>query len=165
MSATILHEAIARVLIANGGEWVHGFTYSGHPVSAAVALRNLELIRDENILESVRDRIGPYFQTRLGELADHPMVGEVRGVGMVAALELVQDKPTRTLYPAEATVAVRVRETCFRNGLIIRAARNCMMMAPPLVMSEAEADTMVGIIRQALDEVHSQLAPAEAAAK
>ena len=84
---------------------------------------------------------------------------------MVAALELVQDKSTRTLYPAEATVAVRVRETCFRNGLIIRAARNCMMMAPPLVMSEAEADTMVGIIRQALDEVHSQLAPAEAAAK
>lgn len=165
MSATILHEAIARVLIANGGEWVHGFTYSGHPVSAAVALRNLELIRDENILESVRDRIGPYFQARLGELADHPMVGEVRGVGMVAALELVQDKPTRTLYPAEATVAVRVRETCFRNGLIIRAARNCMMMAPPLVMSEAEADTMVGIIRQALDEVHAQLAPAEAAAK
>jgi putrescine aminotransferase len=80
------------------------------------------------------------------------LVGEARGVGMVAALELVRDKATRERYPDELRIAVRVREACFRRGLIIRAARNCMMMAPPLVMSEAEADEMVGIIAEALDE-------------
>lgn len=153
MSATILHEDIANLIISKGGEWVHGFTYSGHPVCAAVALRNLQIIRDDGLIDSVRDQIGPYFQGRLGELGDHPLVGEVRGAGMVAALELVRDKTTHGLYPEDAKVAVRVREACFRRGLIIRAARNCMMMAPPLVMTEAEADEMVAIIREALDEV------------
>jgi putrescine aminotransferase len=152
MSATLLRDELAELLIAKGGEWVHGFTYSGHPVCAAVALRNLELIRDTGLVERVRDEIGPSFQRRLAELTAHPLVGEARGVGMVAALELVRDKATRERYPDELRIAVRVREACFRRGLIIRAARNCMMMAPPLVMSEAEADEMVGIIAEALDE-------------
>jgi len=152
MSATLLRDELAELLIAKGGEWVHGFTYSGHPVCAAVALRNLELIRDTGLVERVRDEIGPSFQRRLAKLTAHPLVGEARGVGMVAALELVRDKATRERYPDELRIAVRVREACFRRGLIIRAARNCMMMAPPLVMSEAEADEMVGIIAEALDE-------------
>ena len=76
---------------------------------------------------------------------------------MVAALELVKDKPTRTLHDPEARVAVRVREACFRDGLIIRAARNCMMMAPPLVISEAEVDEFMAILSHALDEVHADL--------
>jgi putrescine aminotransferase len=152
MSATLLRDELAELLIAKGGEWVHGFTYSGHPVCAAVALRNLELIRDTGLVERVRDEIGPSFQRRLAELTAHPLVGEARGVGMVAALELVRDKATRERYPDELRIAVRVREACFRRGLIIRAARNCMMMAPPLVMNEAEADEMVGIIAEALDE-------------
>jgi len=152
MSATLLRDELAELLIAKGGEWVHGFTYSGHPVCAAVALRNLELIRDTGLVKRVRDEIGPSFQRRLAELTAHPLVGEARGVGMVAALELVRDKATRERYPDELRIAVRVREACFRRGLIIRAARNCMMMAPPLVMSEAEADEMVGIIAEALDE-------------
>ena len=152
MSATLLRDELAELLIAKGGEWVHGFTYSGHPVCAAVALRNLELIRDTGLVKRVRDEIGPSFQRRLAKLTAHPLVGEARGVGMVAALELVRDKATRERYPDELRIAVRVREACFRRGLIIRAARNCMMMAPPLVMSEAEADEMVGIIAEALDE-------------
>jgi putrescine aminotransferase len=164
MSATILHDDIAELIIARGGEWVHGFTYSGHPVCAAVALRNLQIIRDDGLIDSVRNRIGPYFQDRLGELRDHPLVGEVRGAGMVAALELVRDKPAHGLYPEEAKVAVRVREACFRNGLIIRAARNCMMMAPPLVMTETEADEMIATIREALDEVLADLPRALAVA-
>ena len=164
MSATLLSEEVAQLLIAHGGEWVHGFTYSGHPVCAAVALRNLELIRDTGLLERVRDQIGPYFQRRLGDLCAHPLVGEARGIGMVAALELVRDKATRTRYPDELKIAIRVREACFRRGLIIRAARNCMMMAPPLVMSEAEADEMVGIIAEALDEVLAGLPQSVSAA-
>lgn len=157
MSATLIHERLAKVLVERGGEWVHGFTFSGHPVCAAVALRNLQIMRDEGVIERVRDDIGPFFQTQLRSLADHPLVGEVRGVGMVAALELVRDKTTRALHDPALGVAVRVREACFRRGLIIRAARNCMMMAPPLIMTWAEAATMVGIIRDALDEVLSGL--------
>lgn len=160
MSATFLHEDIAKIIIAEGGEWVHGFTYSGHPVCAAVALKSLEIIRDEGIVTRVRDDIGPYFQTKLATLLDHPLVGEARGVGMVAALELVRHKPTRTLYDSELGVATRVREACFRRGLIIRAARNCMMMAPPLVISKAEVDMLVDTIRDALDEVRPTLSAA-----
>lgn len=163
MSATFLHEDIAKLIIAKGGEWVHGFTYSGHPVCAAVALRNLQIIRDDGLLGNVRDRIGPYFQRRLAGLCDHPLVGEARGEGMVAALELVRDKPAHALYPDDVKVAVRVREACFRRGLIIRAARNCMMMAPPLVMTEVEADEMIAIIRDALDEILAELSQASAA--
>lgn len=163
MSATFLHEDIAKLIIAKGGEWVHGFTYSGHPVCAAVALRNLQIIRDDGLLGNVRDRIGPYFQRRLAGLCDHPLVGEARGEGMVAALELVRDKPAHAPYPDDVKVAVRVREACFRRGLIIRAARNCMMMAPPLVMTEVEADEMIAIIRDALDEILAELSQASAA--
>lgn len=157
MSATLLSNEVAELLIAEGGEWVHGFTYSGHPVCAAVALRNLELIRDTGLVERVHDQIGPYFQRRLGELGAHPLVGEARGIGMVAALELIRDKANRSRYPDKLKIAVRVREACYRRGLIIRAARNCMMMAPPLIMSEEEVDAMVGTIAEALDEVLAAL--------
>jgi len=153
MSATLIHERVAQVIIAKGGEWVHGSTYSGHPVSAAVALKNLQILRDERIVERVRTTIGPYFQSRLRMLLDHPLVGEARGVGLVAALELVKDKSSRALHDPDLRVAVRVREACFEKGLIIRAARNCMMMAPPLVISEAEVDEFMAILREALDEV------------
>lgn len=161
MSATFLHEDIAKVIIAKGGEWVHGFTYSGHPVCAAVALKNLQIIRDEGILTRVRDDIGPYFQAKLASLLDHPLVGEARGIGMVAALELVRDKSTRALYDGELGVAVRVREACLRRGLIIRAARNCMMMAPPLVISKEQVDFLVDTIRDALDEILPTMTPTE----
>lgn len=157
MSATLIHERIAEAIIARGGEWVHGFTYSGHPVAAAVALKNLEILRDEKIIERVREGIGPYFQSQLRTFLDHPLVGEVRGIGMVAALELVKDKESHALHDPSLRVAVQVREACFAKGLIIRAARNCMMMAPPLVISKAEVDEFIAILGQALDEVLATL--------
>ncbi len=157
MSATLFHHRVAEPIIERGGEWVHGFTYSGHPVCAAVALRNLQVIRDEDLVGRVRTSIGPYFQRRLRELAEHPLVGEVRGVGMLAAVELVADRSTRALHDADVRIAYRVRDVCYRNGLIVRAARNCMMMAPPLVISEAEVDSFVSILRDALDEIAAEL--------
>lgn len=163
MSATLLHERVARVIIEQGGEWVHGFTYSGHPVCAAVALKNLEILRDEGIVDRVRDDIGPYFQARLRDLLDHPLVGEARGVGMVAALELVKNPATREMFDPDVRIAYRVREACFRRGLIIRAARNCMMMAPPLVISRAEVDEFMDLLRASLDEVLSTLTAVERA--
>lgn len=162
MSATLIHKDIAELLIAEGGEWVHGSTYSGHPLSAAIALRNLRILTEEGLVERVRDDIGPYFQRRLGELAAHPLVGEVRGVGMLGALELVADKPSRRLHDPDIKISVRVREAALQRGLIVRAARNCMMMAPPLVMTEAEVDDFIFMLGAALDEVHAQVSTARA---
>ena len=158
MSATLIHEEIAKVLIAKGGEWVHGFTYSGHPLSAAIALRNLRILDEEGLVDRVRDSIGPYFQQRLAGLSAHPLVGEVRGVGMLGALELVADKASRRLHDAKVRIAVRVREAALRRGLIVRAARNCMMMAPPLVIREDEVDAFIAMLGAALDEVHAEVA-------
>jgi putrescine aminotransferase len=157
MSAVALHERIARRIVEDGGEWVHGFTYSGHPVSAAVALANLAILERERLVERVRDDIGPYFQERLASLLEHPLVGEVRGAGLIAGIELVKDKVLRESFDPSLKVAIRVREACYRNGLIIRAARDCMMTAPPLVIARDEVDEMIAILRRSLDSVWAEI--------
>src|SRR3546814_9085809 len=88
-------ERVAQVLWEKGGEFAHGFTYSGHPVPCAVALENIAIIEEEKLVERVREDVGPYLQQRLATLADHPLVGEVRGVGMLGAVALTADKARR----------------------------------------------------------------------
>src|SRR3546814_20750653 len=95
ISAVMVGERVARTLIDEGGEFFHGFPYSGHPVACAVALENLRIMPQERMVERVRDDIGPYFPPRLPELADHPLVGEWDGVGWLAALERVRDPTGR----------------------------------------------------------------------
>ena len=92
MSAVMVGDRIARTLIDEGGEFYHGFTYSGHPVAAAVALANLQIIEDENLVETVRSDTGPYLAEALASLSDHPLVGEVRSLGLLGCVELVADK-------------------------------------------------------------------------
>ena len=157
ISAAIVHDRIAEVLVGAGQEWVHGFTYSGHPTAAAVALKNLEIIEGEGLVERVAEDIGPYFQSRLRELEAHPLVGEVRGVGLLAGIELVKDKATRTSHDPALRVGPRVRGHCFANGLIIRAARDSMMTAPPLVITHGEVDEMIAILRRCLDVTLAEL--------
>jgi putrescine aminotransferase len=94
----MVSDRVADVLIEKGGEFNHGFTWSGHPVACAVAIENLGILRREKLVERARDDIGPYLQRRWRELADHPLVGEVRGVGMICALELVAHKGSRTFF-------------------------------------------------------------------
>src|SRR5215472_347564 len=109
-------------------ELVHGYTYSGHPVACAVALKNLEVLERDGIVTRVKRKIGPYFQRRVREsFADHPLVGEVRGVGMLAAMELVEDKIGRRSFPRERGVGTICRDHCFANGLIMRAIRDTMV--------------------------------------
>ena len=150
MGGLIVSDKVASVL-HEGGDFNHGFTYSGHPVAAAVALENLRILRDEKIIERVRQETGPYLQKRLRELADHPLVGEVRGVGMLGAIELVQSKQTRTRFPSERSAGMVCRGHCFANGLIMRAVGDTMIIAPPLVISKEEIDELVSKARLCLD--------------
>ncbi len=151
ISAVGVHERIAKVLREKAGEIVHGFTYSGHPVAAAVALRNLQIIEEENLVKRVREDIGPYFQQKLGGLLDHPLVGEVRGIGLLGAVEIVKDKRTRETWGPEIRAAFKVRGHCFANSIIMRAARDCLYASPPLVISKTEVDELLGTFRQCLD--------------
>jgi putrescine aminotransferase len=150
MGGLVVSDAIVDVL-NQGGDFNHGFTYSGHPVAAAVALENIRILRAERIVERVREETAPYLQGRLRELADHPLVGEVRGLGMLAAIELVKNKLTRERYPSEQAVGMICRGHCFDNGLIMRAVGDTMIIAPPLVISKREIDELLEKARACLD--------------
>ncbi|MAE23638.1 MAG: aspartate aminotransferase family protein [Pseudomonas sp.] len=150
MGGLIVSDKVFEVIEAHG-DFNHGFTYSGHPVAAAVGLENLRILKEEGIVERVKAESAPYLQRRLRELADHPLVGEVRGVGMLGAIELVQDKATRTRYPGDKAVGMICRGHCFNNGLIMRAVGDTMIIAPPLVISQAEVDELVEKARKCLD--------------
>ncbi|SHL29379.1 aspartate aminotransferase family protein [Phytopseudomonas punonensis] len=150
MGGLVVRDEIVKVL-NEGGDFNHGFTYSGHPVAAAVALANIRILREEKIIERVREETAPYLQKRLSELADHPLVGEVRGVGMLGAIELVKDKQTRERYPSDKAVGMTCRGHCFENGLIMRAVGDTMIISPPLVISKSEIDELVEKARKCLD--------------
>ena len=149
MGGLIVSDKVFEV-INRGGDFNHGFTYSGHPVAAAVALENIRILREEQIIETVRAETAPYLQKRLRELADHPLVGEVRGVGMLGAIELVKDKKTRARYVGK-DAGMLCRGHCFNNGLIMRAVGDTMIISPPLVISKAEIDELVTKARLCLD--------------
>ncbi|PZP08701.1 MAG: aspartate aminotransferase family protein [Pseudomonas protegens] len=149
MGGLIVRDEVVAVL-NEGGDFNHGFTYSGHPVAAAVALENIRIMREEKIIQRAHEKAAPYLQKRLRELSDHPLVGEVRGVGLLGAIELVKDKATRARYEGRG-VGMICRQFCFDNGLIMRAVGDTMIIAPPLVISEAEIDELVAKARKCLD--------------
>ena len=155
MGGLIVRDEVVDVL-NEGGDFNHGFTYSGHPVAAAVGLENIRILRDEKIVERVKSETAPYLQKRLRELNDHPLVGEVRGVGLLGAIELVRDKATRKRYEGKG-VGMICRQFCFDNGLIMRAVGDTMIIAPPLVITPAEIDELVTKARKCLDLTLSAL--------
>jgi putrescine aminotransferase len=151
LGGVMVGKRIADVLIGEGGEFNHGYTYSGHPVACAVALANLKLIRREGLVERVRDEIGPYMAARFVELGEHPLVGEAQTCGLMGALQLVKDKPGGTVFDPALEVGMVCRGHCFGNGLIMRAVGDRMIVAPPLVMTRAQVDEMAALIRRCLD--------------
>jgi putrescine---pyruvate transaminase len=158
ISAISLGPRMANTILSANEELVHGFTYSGHPVAAAVALKNLEVIEKRRLVPRVKQTIGPYLHRRLREaLESHPLVGEVRGIGMLAAIELVPEKPKRSFFPPEMDVGTRCRNHCFANGLVMRAIRDTMVLAPPLVASESEIDEIVAKAKEAIDRTARDL--------
>ena len=151
MGGVMVSEAFAEVLAA-GGDFNHGYTTSGHPACAAAAIANLGILRREGLVDRVRDVIGPYLGARWKALAAHPLVGEARMVGMIGALELTPDKSLRARFPAKGVIGTACRDAAYRAGLVLRATEDCMLIAPPFVLSEAEADLLVERTRGALDE-------------
>ncbi|KGF64019.1 aspartate aminotransferase family protein [Pseudomonas lutea] len=149
MGGVIVRDEVVKVL-NDGGDFNHGFTYSGHPVAAAVGLENIRILSEEKIVERVKSETAPYLQKRLRELSDHPLVGEVRGVGMLGAIELVKDKTTRERYAGRGAGMI-CRTFCFNNGLIMRAVGDTMIISPPLVITFAEIDELVEKARKCLD--------------
>ncbi|MFD1703994.1 aminotransferase [Methylopila henanensis] len=132
------------------GVFGHGFTYSGHPVAAAVALRTLEIYERENVLGHVNGLI-PQFQSRLKALGGHPLVGEARGVGLVGAVEAVADKATRRGFDPKAGVAAKIVAFAQEEGLIVRAIGDAVAICPPLVITAAELDLLFDRLETALD--------------
>ena len=161
ISAISLGARMGAALLNANEKLVHGFTYSGHPVACAVALKNLDVIERDGLVPRVRDSIGPYLQRRLREtFADHPIVGEVRGQGLLAAVELVRDKAERRFFPDPGNIGTHCRNYCFTDGLICRAIRDTMVLAPPLIVSEREIDEIVGKLKAAVDNTARDLAKA-----
>jgi putrescine---pyruvate transaminase len=150
LSAVMVGDRVAAAL-SQGGEFAHGFTYSGHPVPCAVALENIRILKDEGIIERVAVETGPYLQKRLKELESHPLVGEVRGLGFIAAIELVKDKKGREFFDPIGEVGLICRDHCFANGVVLRATRDTMLVSPPLVMSRGQIDELVEGARRCLD--------------
>ncbi len=160
IGGVMVADHVANTLIEDGGEFFHGYTYSGHPTCCAVAERNIRIIRDEGLVERVRTDTGPYLQARWRELGEHPLVGEARGVGFIGALELVKDKATRQRFEPLGEVGTLCRDFCFKNGLVMRAVWDTMIMSPPLVMSRSEIDQLIDLARRCLDLTADALARA-----
>ena len=159
ISALLMSGRIAEVVGAQSeklGNFTHGYTYGGHPVGAAVALETLDIYEEMDIVGRVRE-IAPAFQDELRSLADHPLVGEARGIGLAGAVEIVRDKASRAMFPAEWKVPMAVMDRAEAHGLIIRALGNAIGIAPPLIVTREEIGLLFARLRAALDDVWSRL--------
>jgi putrescine aminotransferase len=153
ISAVGVADHIVATLREVGGDFVHGYTYSGHPTCAAVALRNIDIIEREGLVERVREDVGPYFAQGLASLNDHPLVGETRSLGLIGAVEIVSKKGTNQRWGGEEGKAGPiVRDLCIANGLMVRGIRDTIVCCPPLIITHAEIDRLVGVIGKSLNE-------------
>jgi adenosylmethionine-8-amino-7-oxononanoate aminotransferase len=158
MGGLVLGKRIADALVQEGGVFAHGLTYAGHPVAAAVAIANLTALRDEKIVETVKNDTGPYLQRLLREtFADHPLIGDVQGTGLVAALQFAEDKGSRKRFANENDIAWHCRTVGFDEDLIIRSTLGRMIMAPALVATRAELEELVDKTRRAVDRTGREL--------
>jgi putrescine aminotransferase len=161
LGGVLVGERVARVLIERGGEFEHGYTYSGHPVACAVGLANLRLIQQLGLVERVRDDTGPYLAQTFAALAnEHPLVGEAQTCGLMGALQLVRDKSGPrggTPFDPALGIGMRCRGHCFANGLVMRAVGDRMIVAPSLVVTRAQIDEMAALIRRCLDATLADL--------
>jgi putrescine aminotransferase len=157
IAGVVVHDRVAEVLINSPDGFDHGFTYSGHPVAAAAALANLEIIEGEGLVERIRDDIGPYFQAAWMSLADHPMVGEAVSAGLLGAVQIALDKKTRQRFSDASGIGSVIRNFCMQRGLIVRAAADRILVAPPFIVTREEVDVIVETLRGVLDFVHGEL--------
>ncbi|MCJ7995999.1 aspartate aminotransferase family protein [Rhizobium cremeum] len=151
IGGVLVSERVAKVMTEELGDFYHGYTYSGHPVSAAAAIENLRIIEEERLVERVRDDVGPYLAQALASLTDHDLVGEAVSVGLMGAVQIAADKSTRRRFAKPDEVGTLVRNQCVSNGVILRATGDRMLFSPPLVISRSEIDQAVDTLRKGLD--------------
>jgi putrescine aminotransferase len=151
MGATMVSKEIADTVI-NGGNFAHGYTYSGHPVAAAAALATLDYMEKENVIPTVRDDVGPYFQKKLHALSNHRAVGEVRGCQLIGAIEVVPRGGKAKLVP-NGYLGLKAAALCREEGVVVRGIRDMIAMSPPLIISHEEIDILFAAIEKALDRL------------
>ena len=152
LGGSLVSDKVADVLLGHGGEFAHGLTYSGHPASCAAGLATMDVLQNTPILGESSSELAPYFSRALESLVDHPIVGEVRSKGLVAAVELVKDKSSRERLAPDSAGAVYTRDRAIENGLMVRQTGNAMIMSPPFVTSTEEIDVLVSNLTSALDK-------------
>ncbi len=153
ISATLISEKIFEAMQAESrkiGVFAHGVTYAGHPVCAAVAVETLKIYEERRIVDHVRE-VAPVFQRRLKALADHPLVGETRGVGLIGAVEVVADKAKKESFPVAEGIGAVIQAKAMEAGVIVRAIRDAVAVCPPLIITAAQIDEMFDGLQQGLD--------------
>lgn len=156
IGGSIVCDEVAEVIA--GCEFNHGYTYSGHPVAAAIALENLRILEEENIVDRVRNDTGPYLQKKWKALADHPLVADACIIGMMGAIALSPNKAERAPFDGDSgAVGLICREHCFANNLIMRHVGDRMIISPPLVITKEEIDTLIERATRALDLTLEQI--------
>jgi 4-aminobutyrate--pyruvate transaminase len=158
ISATIISDTLADAITKHSGKlgnFAHGFTYAGHPVSAAVGVETLRIYEERDIVSHVR-QVGPYMQAKLRALADHPFVGEARGVGLIGALHLVADKASRAPLPATAGIGAMIQQRIMDRGVVIRAAPDAVFVCPPLIITEPQIDELFAAVSAGLDDGYQE---------
>ena len=156
IGAVAISDALTKDFFELGGDFNHGMTYAGHPVAAAVALKNIEIIEDEKLVERVAE-LAPYFAKGLASLNDHSIVGETRSMGLIGAIELSKNKTKRTRFHDSGRVGTICRDHCFANNLVMRACWDTMVLAPPFTIKKKEIDEIVRLARVALDATYADV--------
>jgi len=157
LGGVMVSDRVSEALIDKGGEFFHGFTYSGHPASCAVAIANIRLLQREKLVERTRNDIGPYLQGKWATLGEHPLVGETRMIGLMGALELVKEKGTLERFDSDDGVGTICRDFLVNNGLVMRAVGDTIVTAPPLNLTHDQADELVEKAWKCLDLTHEAL--------
>jgi len=160
LGGVLVNNKVANTIIDEGGEFAHGFTYSGHPAACAVALKNIEIIKDEKILDEVKSKTAPYLKKEWLKLADHPLVGEARIKGLMGAIELCANKETRERFSSEGrftslneiSAGSLCRDLSINNGLVMRAVGDTMIIAPPLIINQEQIDELISKATKTLDD-------------
>ena len=160
LGGVLVNNRVANTIIDEGGEFAHGFTYSGHPAACAVALKNIEIIKEENILDEVKSKTAPYLKKEWLKLADHPLVGEARIKGLMGAIELCANKETRERFSSEGrftsldeiSAGSLCRDLSINNGLVMRAVGDTMIIAPPLIINQEQIDELISKATKTLDD-------------
>ena len=157
IGGVLISDEVATRLAADGGEIAHGYTYSGHPTAAAVALKNIEIMQTEGIIDNAKKEIAPYLATRWKQLGDHPLVGQARCKGLLAAIELIKDKQTKEPFEEKGAVGKICRDYCIESGLVMRAVGDTMIICPPLIITKEQIDELVDKVTMALNLTHQAI--------